>query len=123
MTVPDNGPNNSLTYMHVALVTARVRYLDAPSELKVRASVAAGLFGHGATYARVDMTEGPQGPVFMEAELIEPQLFFAARREAASDLVTNLERAPTVNGSATGSCRGATPRTTARCSVSGMRAK
>ena len=69
--------------MHVALVTARVRYLDAPSELKVPASVAAGLFGHGTTYARVDMTESPQGPVFMEAELIEPQLFFAARPEAA----------------------------------------
>jgi glutathione synthase/RimK-type ligase-like ATP-grasp enzyme len=71
---------------------ACVHYLDAPSELKVAAGVALGLLGHGATYARVDMTESPQGPVFMEVELIEPQLFFAARPQAASDLVTNLER-------------------------------
>ncbi|GIX35909.1 MAG: hypothetical protein KatS3mg126_1688 [Lysobacteraceae bacterium] len=48
---------------------------------------------HPALYARVDLLPGPQGPLLLELELVEPSLFFACCEDAADALVAALQAA------------------------------
>jgi glutathione synthase/RimK-type ligase-like ATP-grasp enzyme len=45
-----------------------------------------------ATYARVDIVEGSRGPLLMELELIEPELFFSIVPEAAARMAEVIGR-------------------------------
>jgi glutathione synthase/RimK-type ligase-like ATP-grasp enzyme len=42
---------------------------------------------HPALYARVDLLPGPNGPLLLELELVEPSLFFEGSEDAADALV------------------------------------
>ena len=46
--------------------------------------------GEPLPYARVDLVEGPTGPRLVEAELIEPELFFRLAPGAADALAEAL---------------------------------
>jgi hypothetical protein len=43
-------------------------------------------------YARVDLLPGPEGPLLLELELVEPSLFFHAGKDAADRLVSALAK-------------------------------
>lgn len=45
---------------------------------------------HPALYARVDLLPGPDGPLLLELELVEPSLFFEGCEDAADTLVEAL---------------------------------
>ena len=64
-------------------------------------------------YARVDVVESSRGPLLMELELIEPELYFLFVPEAA-DRIGGVDRRPT----AVVACAGAADRPAARCSPS-----
>jgi glutathione synthase/RimK-type ligase-like ATP-grasp enzyme len=59
------------------------------AELSVAASAIAAV-SHDLAYARVDLVETERGPVLMELELIEPQLFLDQPGEAAARFADHL---------------------------------
>lgn len=52
-----------------------------------------------ALYARVDLVPSPRGPLLMELELIDPELFFRLDPAAADRLIDALERAHSAGSS------------------------
>ena len=86
-------------------VTHAVRKIAAPGEFRVQDDHGGTVHEHAATaaeiaiseraiaaipgdvyYARIDLVEGPHGPLVMELELIEPELFFRHNPRAADKL-------------------------------------
>jgi glutathione synthase/RimK-type ligase-like ATP-grasp enzyme len=59
-----------------------VAHTPSPAELTV-AQAALAVAPEPAVYARIDLVPGPAGPVVMEAELIEPELFLGSHPAAA----------------------------------------
>jgi glutathione synthase/RimK-type ligase-like ATP-grasp enzyme len=62
-----------------------------PAETELAERAIAAVPGDVA-YARVDLVDGPDGPVVMELELIEPELFFRQCPAAAGRLADRLSR-------------------------------
>ncbi len=56
----------------------------ASSEARALADASLAAAPHAAVYARVDLIETARGPVLMELELIEPELFLTLHTEAAA---------------------------------------
>ena len=67
----------------------RVAAVTPPAGLRATAARALALFGTPA-YARLDLVISGGTPMVMEVELIEPVLFFAQHRDAASDMLEAL---------------------------------
>ena len=70
---------------------AVVAHAPSVAELEV-ASAALAIAPAPAVYARIDMVPGPSGPVVMEAELIEPELFLGSDPEAPGRYARSLAR-------------------------------
>ncbi|HJR17125.1 MAG TPA: hypothetical protein VJ808_09750 [Gemmatimonadales bacterium] len=62
----------------------------APTALRRFADFVLGVLAHAWIYARVDVVDTADGPVLMELELIEPDLFLTAAPQAAASLAEAL---------------------------------
>jgi len=66
-------------------------HTPAKTESRVARAALAAVPGQ-VTYARVDLVEGENGPLVMELELIEPELFFRLEGNAAARLAGAVAR-------------------------------
>jgi glutathione synthase/RimK-type ligase-like ATP-grasp enzyme len=67
------------------------RHEPAPAELAV-AEAALAQVDEPLTYARVDLVEGEEGPMVIELELIEPELFLGHEPAAPGRLAEEVAR-------------------------------
>lgn len=68
----------------------RIEPLVPPAGLRAFAEGVLAAVAHAWVYARVDVVDTARGPVLMELELIEPDLFLALAPEAAEQLAAAL---------------------------------
>jgi glutathione synthase/RimK-type ligase-like ATP-grasp enzyme len=68
----------------------RIEPLVPPPGLRAFADGVLAAVAHAWIYARVDVVDTARGPVLMELELIEPDLFLALAPEAAERLASAL---------------------------------
>jgi glutathione synthase/RimK-type ligase-like ATP-grasp enzyme len=85
LLAPDAEPTNHL----FAPESIRPR-VASEAEYRLGAQVIAALPFARPLYARVDLLPGPNGPLLLELELVEPSLFFHAGKDAADRLVSAL---------------------------------